>query len=55
MSKRNGDKARAQKERKKKLLRRAHTLEIRKGLASKSTESVAPNQGEAESKTNHVD
>jgi len=39
MSKSNGDKARYQREQKKKLLRREHTQEARKALANKITET----------------
>jgi hypothetical protein len=55
MSKRNGDKARAQLERKKKLLRRKQTLKLQKELASKPLEPAAPNPGEAEAKIEHTD
>ena len=42
MSKRNGDKARFQREQKKKVLRRERTQEARKALANKITETTSP-------------
>ena len=41
MSKRNGDKARYQREQKKKVMRRERSQELRKALANKITETTS--------------
>jgi hypothetical protein len=51
MSKRNGDKARAQREQKKKLLRRKRNQALRQGLANKATAGAVPNPGRVETET----
>jgi hypothetical protein len=42
MSKRNGDKARFQREQKKKMIRRKRTQEVRKALANNTAETTSP-------------